>query len=427
MIEGFSKYSLGEKITALKQNITACEETWKTLSHSNYNPEKVYSKLSENTLSQFVTPYGVAPNFLINDKVYHVPIVTEESSVVAAASRAAKYWNHRGGFKAVVKGEIKEAHYYFYNEFASAGIQEFFEEHKSFLIESINISDGNMKARGGGIIGLDLIHDKFPYYAIRLTALTCDAMGANYLNTHIESVGKIWNQILPESLRKNYCAVMGILSNYTPQSLVEVSCTCPLEDFVPQGLEISSDQFLKQMDHAYTIAHLFRERAVTHNKGILNGIDAVAMATGNDFRAIEACAHAYASKSGNYRSLSWLKYDQKSVSLFLEIPLAVGTVGGITHVHPLAKTSLDLLGNPQAKELMMILASVGLAQNFAAVSSLVTTGIQKGHMKMHLYNLACQNKATEDELNYLTHYFSDKVVSAHSVKIKLEEIRNNAI
>jgi hydroxymethylglutaryl-CoA reductase len=197
---------------------------------------------------------------------------------------------------------------------------------------------------------------------------------------------------------------MCILSNYTPECIVRVDVTCPIEQMV-EGTDISAQKFAERFTLAVQIAETQPYRAVTHNKGIMNGIDSVILATGNDFRAVEASAHAYASRDGKYSSLTHAKIEDGIFNFHIEIPLALGTVGGITGLHPMVKFSHQLMGNPNAEELMMIAATVGLAQNFSALRSLTTTGIQQGHMKMHLLNILNQLEATEEEKKMIVQYF----------------------
>jgi len=214
--------------------------------------------------------------------------------------------------------------------------------------------------------------------------------------------------------------IMAILSNYNPESVVQAEVRAPVEK-----LQVGMDprKYVDKFITAVEIARINPYRAVTHNKGIMNGVDAVVLATGNDFRAVEAGAHAYASRDGQYRSLSYSYLDKDLWIFGLKIPLALGVVGGVTKTHPLAGVALKLLKNPSAKKLMEIVAAVGLAQNFSAVHSLITEGIQKGHMRMHLNNILLQMDATEEERKMLTAYFQDKKVHVHAVKEQLNRIR----
>ncbi len=220
--------------------------------------------------------------------------------------------------------------------------------------------------------------------------------------------------------------IMSILSNYTPQCLVRASVSCPIESLGPGYNELTAQEFANKFELAVRIAREDPYRATTHNKGIFNGVDAVVLATGNDFRAVEACGHTYASRDGQYRSLSYCTLENGVFRFWLELPLALGTVGGLTALHPIARRSLEMLGNPSAPELMEIVAAVGLAQNFAAVRSLITTGIQQGHMKMHLQNILQGLGASESEKEDATAYFADKKIAYHGVRDYLMRIREAA-
>src|SRR6478736_6293241 len=215
---------------------------------------------------------------------------------------------------------------------------------------------------------------------------------------------------------------MSILSNYVPNCIVRAEVSCPIEDLAEKHIENPHD-FAAKFIQAVQIAEVEPFRAVTHNKGIMNGIDAVVLATGNDFRAVEAGIHAYAAKSGQYSSLSHAKIENGVFTFWMEIPLALGTVGGLTSLHPLVKVALEMLEKPSAQELMQIVAVAGLAQNFAALRSLTTTGIQQGHMKMHLNNILNQFEATEEERGMITHHFKKNTVTHSGVVEFIENIR----
>ncbi len=384
--------------------------------HEDAKVQQRFDEFSENTISNFTFPYSVAPNFLINGKNYCVPMVIEESSVVAAASKAANFWSTRGGFKAQVLGEIKSGQVHFFSEKPFSFLKEEFSSKISEIKKAISVFDSNMIARGGGVQEIALI-DKTSelenYFQIDLKFKTCNAMGANYINTILEEVANFLRVHWPFAQVN-----MAILSNYTPDCLVEASVSCPID-----SLGENAQEFVLNFKRAIDISHVDKTRAVTHNKGIFNGVDAVILATGNDFRAVEACGHAYAAREGKYKGLSQLSLENNHFRFSLTLPLSVGTVGGLTNLHPLAKASLDVLGNPSASELMMIAASVGLAQNFAAINSLVTTGIQKGHMKMHLLNILSGLEASRSEIEQAKSYFSDKTVSYTAVRNFLASMR----
>jgi hydroxymethylglutaryl-CoA reductase len=265
-----------------------------------------------------------------------------------------------------------------------------------------------------------------------MTFETCDSMGANFINSTLEETGRSLRAFVgdqenwPDESRAA-TVIMAILSNYTPECLVRAWVECPVEDLGSfEGGNMDAATFAYKFDKALKIAHIDVHRATTHNKGIFNGIDAVALATGNDFRAIESCGHTYAARDGRYRSLSNVEIKDGVFKFWLDIPMAVGTVGGLTALHPLAKRSLEMLGNPSAEELMMVIAAAGLVQNFAAVRSLVTTGIQQGHMKMHLVNILNHLEATEKEALVVLSHFKDKLVSFTAVRDFLHLLRSNS-
>ncbi len=216
---------------------------------------------------------------------------------------------------------------------------------------------------------------------------------------------------------------MSILSNYVPNCLVRASVSCPVQELTMDG-NTPAEETANKIVRAVNIARIEPHRAVTHNKGIMNGIDAVVLATGNDFRAVEAGIHAYACKEGRYTSLTHAEIKDGNFTFSIEIPLALGTVGGLTNLHPLVKLALEILGNPSATELMQIVAVAGLAQNFAAVSSLVTTGIQEGHMKMHLLNILNQLGATESEKKAMIQHFKKHTATHNAVVEAFEQLRN---
>ena len=423
--------SVEEKIAWLSKHYVTDQSDLGNLlqgfNHPDPNLQKILSGFSENTLTNYPLPYSIAPNFVINDKAYAVPMVIEESSVVAAASAAAKFWSKRGGFSARIMSTEKVGQIHLTCDQDAVILQQFFEENREEILESCKDLMANMYQRGGGLKAMDFLG--FPeepdYYQIRMTFETCDSMGANFINSVLETFAKA----MVTSHKQNYGdrsrlqIVMCILSNYTPNCIVRSEVSCEI-DKLGQMANLSALQFAYKYEKAMRIAHIDPYRATTHNKGIYNGIDAVVLATGNDFRAIEACGHTYACRDGQYRSLSHCKVEDGIFRTWIEVPMAIGTVGGLTKLHPLAKLSLEILGQPSSEELMAIIASVGLAQNFGAVRSLVTTGIQKGHMKMHLSNVLHQLKATEQEFKMAIDYFKDKIVSHRAVQDFLDKARS---
>ena len=420
MISGFSKLTKEEKINWLATNYftnqTEIISTLKKYWNSDELLQQLHDDFIENTISNFYLPYGVAPNFLINNTSYAIPMVIEESSVVAAASLVAKFWSTRGGFKAEVLSTTKIGQVHFmYDGNKNELIQYFNSKKELFKIATASITN-NMEKRGGGILDIQLIDktEKLPnYYQIHVTFETVDSMGANFINSCLEAIAKEFRSDAVE-------IVMSILSNYVPECLVRAEVSCNIEELGGEDPQ----QFAKKFHQAVQIAGVEPHRAVTHNKGIMNGIDAVVLATGNDFRAIEAGVHAYASRSGHYTSLTHCEITNGIFRFWIEVPLAVGTVGGLTSLHPLAKLSLEMLQHPSAKELMMIMATAGLAQNFAALRALTTKGIQHGHMKMHLMNILHQLEADEHEKTVIANYFDGKTVTHSAVVDKFQELRN---
>jgi len=306
-------------------------------------------------------------------------------------------------------------------------LNRFFDENISRFLNDLSSITESMERRGGGIQSVQLI-DKTNvlegYYQIDLRFETADAMGANFINTCLETLAKSFTNAATLTFEADELpeVVMSILSNYVPNCVVRASVSAPIEQL---GVNQSDAQsYAKKFVRAVSIAREEPYRAVTHNKGIMNGIDAVIIATGNDFRAVEAGVHAYASRDGKYRSLSQAKIENDTLHFWLDIPLALGTVGGLTSLHPLVKRSLEILDKPSAKELMRIVAVAGLAQNFAAVNSLVTTGIQKGHMKMHLLNLLSALGANEHEKQIISKQFSEQTVTNSAVKEALTKLRD---
>ena len=429
-INGFSKLTKAEKIQWLCDTYFPEVENATAFFEKYHNPDaelqKRHDEFIENTITNYYLPFAVAPNFLINGRTYTVPMAIEESSVVAAASRAAKFWQGRGGFHTTVLSTEKTGHVHFFFYGEKARLEAFFARVQPLMLANAKPITANMEKRGGGITSLTLV-DKTEaladYYQLSATFETLDAMGANFINSCLESFAETFREEAEKdaTIRGQYEIVMSILSNYVPNCLVRAEVHCPVDEL--EIAHLKGMAAAKKFVQALAIANADVYRATTHNKGIMNGIDSVILATGNDFRAIEAGAHAYAARSGNYKSLSnaWIEGD--TFHFALELPLALGTVGGLTTLHPLVKTALEILEKPNARELMQIVACVGLAQNFSAVSSLISLGIQKGHMKMHLNNIFNQLGATDEEKQQLTAYFKDKTVSHSEVAEALKKMR----
>ncbi len=397
--------------------------------HSDPAVQKMYDEFSENTIGNFYFPYGIAPNFLINGRMYMLPLVIEESSVVAAASGAAKFWAERGGFHSEVIGLEKIGQVHFTWNGGYALLKTHFPEIRSLMLAHTERTTANMMKRGGGILDIELVDmtDKIPdYYQVKATFDTRDSMGANFINSCLEEFADTLRDFATSNeafAGYNLQVIMSILSNYTPNCVVRTWVEGEIKDGHTYDDFYTDREFVKRFETGVRIAQVDKYRATTHNKGIYNGIDAVVLATGNDFRAVEACGHAYASRNGEYCSLSRVEITGNTFRFILEVPMALGTVGGLTHLHPLAKLSLELLGNPDAAQLMMIASAAGLANNYSAVKSLVTKGIQKGHMKMHLLNILNVYLATDDEKILAVEHFKHEKVSHTAVNNFLGTIR----
>ena len=433
-IAGFSKLSKEDKINWIANSyfsdasdaVSIIKKYWNTDSKI----QQLHDEFIENTITNFYLPLGVAPNFLINGKYKTIPMAIEESSVVAAAAKSAKYWATRGGFKATVLNTEKIGQVHFIYKGDVLKLEHFFQEIKNKFLAATESITKNMQKRGGGILDIELRNKTNlieNYFQLHVTFETKDSMGANFINSCLEQIAKTLKEEANlfegfSDVEKNIQVVMSILSNYVPNCVVRAEVSCKVEELAEKNIE-NPREFAEKFVQAVQIAEVEPYRAVTHNKGIMNGIDSVVLATGNDFRAVEAGIHAYASRNGQYSSLSHAKIEDGIFSFWLEIPLALGTVGGLTSLHPLVKLSLEMLEKPSAKELMEIVAVAGLAQNFAALRSLTTTGIQEGHMKMHLNNIINQFQATAEERILIKNHFKENTVS-HSAAVEfIEKLR----
>lgn len=427
-VEGFSKMSKEQKldwlISSYFDNDASVKEQISHFWHRSQETQEVLDGFSENVISNHYLPFSVAPNFLIDGEIKTIPMVIEESSVVAAASSAAKFWLTRGGFKTKVISTVKLGHVHF----TWSGSMEILkaEEENIFNYLKDEVADlvTNMEKRGGGIRSLkfkDFSEQLGDVFQLEASFETCDSMGANFINTVLEAFGTALEDFIneTETFPEHYRdadIIMCILSNYTPECLVRVEVSCPLDQLGGPINEKSAKTLAYRFKKAVDIARTDTYRAVTHNKGIFNGIDAIVLATGNDFRAIEACGHAFAAKDGTYRSLSYCEIENNVFRFYMDIPLALGTVGGLTALHPMSKIALKILGQPSAQQLMRYTAALGLAQNFAAVKSLVTTGIQHGHMRMHLQNIINHLGIKGEEAKKVESYFADKKISFSAVR-----------
>lgn len=431
-IEGFSKKNKQEKLETIIKFFKSPEETmetFKSFDHPEVAVQEVINEFSENTISNFHLPYSIAPNFLINGKTFAVPMVIEESSVVAAASNSAKFWYTLGGFhtEIVDTEKVGQVHFLWHDDIEK--LINRFDELKQLLFDGSEDITVNMRNRGGGIkdIVLKDLSDKEPgLMQLFVTFETIDSMGANFVNSCLERFAELfrnWHQNQPEFKKDGLEIIMSILSNLTPNCVVKCWVETDVKNLDGIVPGVSGKEFAKKFHTAVRIAQVDPYRATTHNKGIYNGIDAVVLATGNDFRAVEACGHAYASMNGTYSSLTNCTIDNDIFRFELTLPIALGVVGGLTNLHPLVKLSHELLDFPNARELMGIAAAAGLANNFGAVKSLTTTGIQQGHMKMHLFNIMNQLDVKKEDRDKIVAYFKDKSVSVSAVRTYVESLQ----
>lgn len=348
-------------------------------------PEKVANNLIENQISEASIPLGVAQNFVINGKEKIIPMVTEEPSVIAAASNAGKIIAKAGGFQTQVINQGMIGQIVLRNVTEFEKIKGIINENKPALFAAAERSYPSIYQRGGGLQSIKVRIFEEGYLSIDLVVNTKDAMGANILNTILEAVAQELRQLVPDAE-----VLFSILSNYATEAMIMASCEIPLN-------QLSSELAEKIVD-ASKFSKLDPYRAATHNKGIMNGIDAVVLATGNDTRAVEAACHAYAARNGSYEGLTDWEIKNDALVGKLILPMKVGIVGGATKVLPKAQISLKLLDVSDAAELGEIIVAVGLAQNFAAIRALVTDGIQKGHMAMQSRSLAITAGATSSEV-----------------------------
>jgi len=432
LLKGFSKFSPEEKLRFVSARFDDSQQARKTFAsfiHPDPDIQQRLSNFSENTISNFPLPYGVAPNFMINGTLYLVPMVVEESSVVAAASAAARFWAERGGFRARVTDTSKNGQLHFLYKGDPDQLKQAMPDIISHLRKHAAPVTANMEKRGGGVTAISLKDQRHlldNYFQLHVTFETGEAMGANFINSCLEDFSEGLQEFFSNTEGfepRDFEPLMAILSNYNDECLVEVSASCPVSELDHASPGLTGKEFARRFALASQIAEADVHRATTHNKGIMNGVDAVILATGNDFRAIEAGAHAFAARSGTYRSLSRTQIKDGKFAFSLTMPMALGTIGGLTRLHPLAEKSMEMLGNPSARELMMIAAAAGLANNFAALRSLTTTGIQAGHMRLHMPNILTQLNAGEEESKQANRHFSNKKVSYQAVAAFLDQLR----
>jgi len=403
---GFYKLSVEDRLKEVAEFSKLSEEEIKILGDANALSESASDNMVENVIGRFSLPVGVALNFIVNDKEYLVPMVTEEPSVIAAASNGAKVARSSGGFYATNTGSMMIA------QIQVIGVKDIeytkfkIYQNKEEILRRANESDPILISLGGGAKDLEVRRIKSSIsddmLVIHLIVNTLDAMGANAVNTMAENLAPYIEEITSGSV------YLRILSNLATKRLVRASTLIKKE-------ELGGEEVVDKIIAAYAFAEADPYRAATHNKGIMNGISAAVLATGNDTRAIESGAHAYASISGSYKPLtSWEKTADGDLAGTIEMPLALGLVGGATKVHPTAKANVKILGVESATELAEVIAALGLAQNLSAIRALATEGIQRGHMSLHAKNVAVQAGAKKDEIDEIV----EKMIKAKKINIE---------
>lgn len=417
----FYQKSLEERKETLLNHPSLSNETKERLKNGLALPESVAGQMVENQIEIYGLPYGIVPEIIVNGKSYIVPMVTEEPSVIAAASYASKLINLAGGTTTIQEkremiGEIAIVK----SPLTLEAVKAKLEEQKESLFIIANNAHPSIVKRGGGIRDIwveEKSTDKKRFYIFYVSVDTQEAMGANMLNTILESL------VSPIEAMTAGESIMAILSNLAINSVVTAKCVLS-----PRILDTKTTKGEDVVDRIVLASEFSKAdpyRATTHNKGIMNGIDSVVIATGNDWRAIEAGAHGFASLSGKYQPLTnWTKDETGNLVGTITLPLPVGTVGGSISIHPGAQFAHELLGHPSAVELAGIIASIGLAQNFAAVKALVTDGIQKGHMRLQAKSLGLAVGATQEELPHLMNLLAKAPhLNQETAKALLEELR----
>ncbi len=414
-IPGFYKLTVSERIKKIRELVDLSDEEVSLLLKWGNLEEKIADTMIENVIGAMTYPFAIATNFRINGKDYLVPMSIEESSVVAAASNAARVMRHGEGIKSIATEPIMIGQVHL------TGVDEpylkahYIYEKKDEILELANSVDKVLVDLGGGAKDIEvrvLSTEVGKVLTVHLLVDVRDAMGANAVNSMAEKVAPFLEQITGGK------AVLRIISNLADKRLVRTSVIVKKED-------IGGEEVVDRIVETWAIAAADPYRAATHNKGIMNGIIAVALATGQDHRALEAGAHAYAARNGQYTSLSrWWKTKEGDLAGTMELPIAVGLIGGAVKVHPIARIALKILGVKTAKELAEIMGAVGLAQNFAALRALATEGIQRGHMKLHAKNIAIMAGATPEEAEKIAlKMIEERQINFARAKELLEELR----
>ncbi|WED42403.1 hydroxymethylglutaryl-CoA reductase, degradative [Legionella cardiaca] len=417
LFQGFSKLTREERFQRLLDLGALTAEDIQYLQKGGVQDTVLADKLIENVIGYFQLPLGVATNFCIDGEDYVIPLAVEETSIIAALSKTAKWIRQHGEIMTWVTGDCILGQIQIAKVSDFARFSSIFSENKQFLLEKANEEVAfNMVKRGGGVMDLQLRHiprhDGGDMAVIHVTMNTCDAMGANIINQVLEFLKTPIENISGEQV------TMCILSNLNDEKLTTAKVT--IRDVEPELGE--------RLQEASLFAEIDPYRAATHNKGVMNGIDPVLIATGNDWRAVEAGIHAYATRSGSYQAITRWRYQDGLLTGELTAPIIVGTVGGVTALHPTAKLCLRMMGIQSANHLSRVLAAVGLVQNLGAIKALCTEGIIQGHMKLHIDNLLLVAGATDHEMPVLKERLQswltiNKRVSLNNACELLTEIR----
>lgn len=418
-MQGFEKFyrkSWPQRLAVLQEEHKLTESQVETLKKNAVSPEIGETQI-ENFITQFQLPEGLALNFVINDQEYLVPLVTEEPSVIAGASHGAAIVKKAGGFQAQSLKRAMRGQILLENVTDAVSLKTALEGQRQELLAVAGAAHPSIIRRGGGPVDLQVRILADDLVSVDLVIDTQEAMGANMINTMLEAVAQQLRT------KEHLDVLMAILSNYTTECLVTARCQIPVANLAKNGVD--GAEIAAKLAQASRVAQLDPYRAATHNKGIMNGIDAAVIASGNDWRAVEAAAQAYAAKDGQYRGLStWQVQDEQLVGE-LTLPMPVGSVGGSINIVPVVQVNSDLRQEKNAADLAQIIVSVGLGQNLAALYALVTDGIQKGHMNLQIKSLAAATGATGTELAQVVAALRqlDRPDSAAAVQI-LAKIRN---
>ncbi|MGT2950506.1 hydroxymethylglutaryl-CoA reductase, degradative [Streptococcus cuniculi] len=418
LFSGFYKKTREERIAITAETRQLSKDSEDILLKDHNIPESIAGKMAENHLGTFALPFSLVPQLVVNGVEYSIPMVTEEPSVVAACSFGAKIIAKAGGFTSQISERLMIGQVALYDVPDMLVAQTAILAQQDDILAHANSAHPSIVKRGGGARQLT-VEQKEDFLIVYLHVDVQEAMGANILNNMLEAIKDELAALTHGT------ALMAILSNYATESLVTASCRIPI-----QQLHVEPQVALKTAQNiakASQLAQVDPYRAATHNKGIFNGIDAIVLATGNDWRAIEAGAHTYASKEGHYRGLSTWEIVGNDLVGQLTLPLPIATVGGSIGLNPKVQVAFDILGQPKARTLAGIIASVGLCQNFAALRALVTAGIQQGHMKLHAKSLAMLAGALEHEIDQVAFLLRQaphtNLETAQSI---LEQIRKEA-